>query len=43
MGMFVGVDGGGSHAVRVIDAKGQVLDRFDAGAKPFPAAVSATG
>jgi transposase len=32
MGVFVGVDWGcGSHAVCVIDAKGQVLDRFEAG------------
>jgi transposase len=31
MGVFVGIDwGGGSHAVCVIDAKGQVLDRFAA-------------
>lgn len=32
MGVFVGVDWGcGSHAVCVVDAKGQVLDRFEAG------------
>lgn len=32
MGVFVGVDwGGASHAVCVIDAQGQVLDRFVAG------------
>lgn len=32
MGVFVGVDWGcGSHAVCVIDAQGQVLDRFEAG------------
>lgn len=32
MGVFVGVDWGcGSHAVCVIDAKGQVLDRFEVG------------
>jgi transposase len=32
MGVFVGVDWGcGSHAVCVIDAKGQVLDRFEIG------------
>jgi transposase len=32
MGVFVGIDwGGGSHAVCVIDAKGKVLDRFEAG------------
>lgn len=32
MSVFVGVDWGcGSHAVCVIDAKGQVLDRFEAG------------
>lgn len=32
MGEFVGVDWGcGSHAVCVIDAKGQVLDRFEVG------------
>lgn len=32
MGVFVGVDWGcGSHAVCVIDAKGQVLERFEAG------------
>jgi transposase len=32
MGVFVGIDWGcGSHAVCVIDAKGQVLDRFEAG------------
>ena len=32
MGVFVGIDwGGGSHAVCVIDEKGQVLDRFAVG------------
>lgn len=32
MGVFVGIDWGcGSHAVCVIDAKGAVLDRFEAG------------
>jgi hypothetical protein len=32
MGVFVGIDWGcGSHAVCVIDAKGAVLDRLEAG------------